>query len=475
MTPCYYVFDCIEAADGRLRIIDANGGVGGGLHMLAAAYGSQGSARQRLRPYLQRLGELANGRRILFVHDPFSSPFPFPDDFFNLVQQFTQYGPFTDWVPDLQSQSSRRSREGEETPEVEQMGVFLDPLASRLRLKIAYCSAARVDQQGTEGMPRPMVLLSGFRERARHRATSAILEPETIGVLVFTGSAARFPDDLKEQPWFQVVNPPLLDHLFECRWLLPFLMRNSEHARLFPRWVPIGMGMRTGEELMDWVRSLHPPNGYPLAVLKPSHTNLEPHVRFLDRTALRALAARQAARRLPYNLAEELIEPRVSHSYEEITGYRGKMLDNLLRTPGAEVHDHGDGTFHYSAPYPFLESTVGYLQEYVESAPIRSRRTGKFHHGGLRVVLFDRKIVSAIYRLDPEPDDGSFREPPRGGAGRWFEAAPPEVEERLQAQLEPFVVEMERRFEAKIASVSDLADLRREWTRAQTTVSGAAG
>jgi hypothetical protein len=464
------VFDCIEAADGRLRIIDAYGGVGGGLHMLAQAYGSQGAARDRLRPYLRRLGEMANGGRILFVHDPFTSPFPFPDDFFNLVQQFTQYGPFTDWVPDLQSQSAVRRKDDEIAPEIEQMGVFLDPLASRLRLKIAYCSATRVDQQSTEGMPQPMVLLSGYRERARQRPGSAILEPEAIGVVVFTGSGARFPDDFKEQKWFPVVNPPLLDRLFECRWLLPFLMRNSEHARLFTRWIPVGMGMRTGDEMMEWVRTLHPPNGFPLAVLKPSHTHLEPHARFLDRTALRALAARQAARRLPYHLAEELIEPRVSHSYEEIAGYRGKLLDNLLRTPGAEVHDHGDGTFHYSAPYPFLESTVGYLQEYVESAPIRSRRTGKFHHGGLRVVLFDRKIVSAIYRLDPEPDDGTFRDPSRVGAGRLYEAAPPEVEERLQAQLEPFVVEMERRFEARIGSVADLASLRREWTHAQTAV-----
>src|SRR5205814_8001635 len=72
--------------------------------------------------------------------------------------------------------------------------------------------------------------------------------------------------------------------------------------------------------------------------------------------------------------------------------------------------DHGDGTFHYSAPYPFLLTTVAMLQQYVEARPVRSRKTNRYHRGTLRVVMFDGRIVSAIYRLHPDPDDGRSEE-----------------------------------------------------------------
>jgi hypothetical protein len=466
VTPCYFVLDCIPTADGAVRVIDARGGVGGGLTMLASAYGGKAAARSRLRPYLERLGEVAGGRRILFLHDPFSEGQTFPDDFFNWVQRFIQYGPITDWVPDLEA--ARRQRvQSDGAPEVEQMGVFLDPLAARLRLKIAYCATARVDYEVADGEHRPRLLLSGYRERARRRPNSVILPPEEVGVLVFSGASARFPDGLTRQSCFPVVNPPPLDRFLENRWLLPLLLEGTPSAALLPRWIPVGMGMRTGAEVMDFTRELNAPGGFPLAVLKPSHANLSPGVRFLDRTALRALAARQPQRRLPPRLAEELLAPRVSHSYEEVSGYRGKLLDNLLRTRGAEVHDHGDGTFHYSAPYPFLQATVALLQEYVEARPIRSRRTGRFHRGILRVVMFDGKIVAAIYRLDPETDNGIFHDLTRAESQLFYEGAPPEEEAALQAQLGPFVEEVERQFRARAQTAADLERLREAWVAQQ--------
>jgi len=467
VSPCYHILDCIPAADGGVKVTDVRGGVGGGMGMLAAAYGGQAAARARLRPYLQRLGELAEGRRILFFHDPFSGGPAFPDDFFNLVQQFAQYSPITDWVPDLHG-LRRKNGEAERPPDVEQMGVFLDPLAGRLRLKIAYCSAGRVDYQATEGMPEPRVLLSGYRERARQRPSSAILMPEEVGVVVFSGCSDRLPDGFKTQPWFSLVNPPLLDELYESRWLLPMLLEGTAAARLLPRWIPVGAGMRTGAEVMEFAGGQEAVGGFPVAVLKPSLTCLSPGARFLGRTAMRALAVHQPERRLPYHLAEELLSPRISHSYEEVSGYRGKLLDNLLRTPGAEVHDHGDGTFHYSAPYPFLESTVGILQEYVEGRPIRSRRTGKYHRGALRVVMFDRKIVAAIYHLDQEPDDGTFRDLARPDVPTFYEGASQDDEHSFQAELAPFVEEIERSLAARVNEEADLARLRQEWVAAQT-------
>lgn len=458
VTPYYYALDCITAPGGELKVIDVHGGVGGGLTMLASAYQGKASARDRLRPYLQRLGEVACGKTILFVHDLFTTGQTFPDDFFNWVQRFIAWGPVTDWVPDLQ-EYRKRQWDTPSTPQVEQMGLFLDPLAAKLRLKLAYCSAARVQYQNG----RPMILLSGYREKARHRGESTVVAPEDIGVVVFSGPSERFPDDLKQQSWFPIVNPPLLDELFENKWLLPALIEGTPAERLLPKWMPVGMGLRTAAEIREFADRLHAPAGFPLAVLKPSHLGLSLGVRFLDRTGLRALIARQPERRIPARLAEECLEPHIAHSYEEVTAYRGKQLDNLLRTPGARVHDHGDGTFHYSAPYPFLESTVGVLQEYVEARPVRSRKTGQVHRGYTRVVMFDGRVVAALHRLDQDPDDGSFRDITRQEVKTFFEGASPEEEAEYQAQLAPFFREVERQFHARIHTREDLVRLRDRW------------
>ena len=461
--PHYYSLDCIPTPDGQLKVIDVHGGVGGGLTTLASAYAGKTAARDRLRPYLQRLGEVAGGKTILFVHDLFTTGHTFPDDFFNWVQRYIAYSPITDWVPDLQ-EYRRRQWDTPRTPEVEQMGVFLDPLAARLRLKIAYCNAARVQHQNG----RPRLLLSGYREKSRQHGESVIVDPAQIGVAVFSGPSERFPEDLKHQDWFPVVNPPVLDQLFENKWLLPALLEGTPAERLLPRWIPVGMGLRTGPEVREFVDALHGPSDFPLAVLKPCHLGLSLGVRFLDRTALRALIARQPETRLPARLAEELLDPLIDHSYEEVTSYRGKQLDNLLRAKGAGVHDHGDGTFHYSAPYPFLESTVGILQEYVDSLPVRSRKTGQVHRGYLRVVLFDGKVVAALHRLDAEPDVGTFRDLTRQEVKTFFEGATPEAEAVIQDQLSPFFAEVERQFEARIRSEEDLIRLRDRWVLDQT-------
>lgn len=462
MTPCYFALDCIPTPDGRVKVLNVYGGVGGGLAMLAAAYGGQGQARARLRPYLEKLGEVARSGLVLFVHDPFVPRQTFPDDFFTLVQRYSECGPITDWVPDLQAQYGDAWESGR-TPEVEQMGMFLDPLASRLRLKIAYCTTVRVDRQDHAAK----VLLSGYRERARRPGTTVILAPQEIGVAVYSGYSDRFPDDFKGQDWFPVVNPPLLDRLLESRWLLAELLKGTRAARLLPRWVPVGMGFRTSEEVRKFGPDQNVPAGFPLAVLRPSHASLGPGIRFLDRTSLRALAARQPTRRIDATLARNLVCPGVSHTYEEISSYRGKLLDNLLRTAGAQVHDHGDGTFHFSAPYPFLECTVSVLREYVEARAIRSRRTGKLHRGSLRVVMFGRKIVAALYRLDQEPDDGTFRDLDRPEVQTFYEGVPPEEEAQLQSRLGPFVQEIEKQFAARVTGEADLAAMRAQWVAEQ--------
>ncbi len=462
MSASYYSFDCIPFADGRLKVIDVQGSVGSGLGELTAGYGGQAGARARLRPYLERLGEIADGRKILFHHDPYHARQSFPDDFFNLVQQYVACGPLTDWVPDLDA-TARGASLGR-TPGLEEMGVFLDPLAGRLRLSIGYCSVVRVDYQTGE----PKLLVSGYRERVRQRGTTKIFAPDEIGVLVFSGNSARFPDDLKRQDWFPTLNPPLLDQVLEHKWLPSFLLQGLPEEALFPRMVPVGMGLRTNHEIAAFARDLSLPSGFPSAVLRPSLQGLYPGARFLDRTALRSLAARQPDHRTPHGLAEELLLPRVSHSYEEISGYRGKVLDNLLRTAGAEVLDHGDGSFHFNAPYPFLESTVGILQEFLDAEPLRSKRTGKLHRGSLRAVLFDGKLVSAIYRFDAESAEGTFRDLSRPEVPVFYEAAPPEQEEAIEGQLSGLARALDEQVTARVHSAGDVESLLRRWLGTQT-------
>jgi len=446
-------------------VVDVRGGIGGNLAMLAA-HGSKSEVRSRLVPYLTRLAEIAGNRRILFIYDPFTAGQTFPDDFFAHVHRYGSYGPITDWVPDLEQY--RRSFQSPPTPpELEQVGALLDPLARRLRLKLAYCTAARVEYQQGE----PRLLLSGYRERARVRPQSVILSPDEIGAAVFGGPSERFPEDLRGRSWFPVVNPPTLDRVLENRWLVASLLEGTPAADLLPKSIPVGMGLRTSSEIREFAAGLQSANGFPIAVMKPSHQGLSSAVRFLDRTALRALAARQPETRLPTTLAEELLTPRIEHTYEEISAYRGKLLDNLLRTSGAAVHDHGDGTFHFSAPYPFLESTAALLQAYVEARPIRSHRTGELHRGHMRAVFFDDQLVAAFYRLDRDRDDGTFRDLTRAGAKVFFESVSSDEESDVRGQLHPFFMELRHQFEGRTHTEESVDRLRRRWVWEQTSCS----
>jgi len=462
--PSYCVLECVPAADGRFRVVDIRGGLGGSFAALAAQ-GARAEVRARLTPYLEKLAALADGKRILFLSDPFYAGQTFPDDFFNLVQRYAAHGPITDWVPDLE-QHRRANRDSSVPQEAEEVARLLDPIAAKLRLKLGYSAGVRIEYQGKT----PKLLLSGYRERGRQRPQSVIRSPEEIGLLVFGGPTERFPDDLRKQNWFPIVNPPLFDRLLENRWLVAALLEGTPAAAALPRWLPVGMGLRTADEVRAFAASLQSANGFPVAVLKPSHQGLSLARRFLDGTALRALAARQPEQRLPAPLADELLNPRIVHSYEEISGYRGKLLDNLLRTSGAAVHDHGDGTFHFSAPYPFLESTAAVLQEYIEPRPIRSRRTGELHRGQLRVLLFQETLVGAIYRLDRERDDGTFKDLTRPEVKVFFEPVSEEDEAALQEQITPFFGELRAQFEGRVRSREDLGRLRRRWVQEQTAV-----
>jgi hypothetical protein len=461
----YCILDCVPTPGGGLVVVDIRGGLGGDLVPLSA-HGSRVETRARLLPYLERLGDVAQGRRILFIEDAFAAGQTFPDDFFNYVHRFGSYGPVTDWVPDLE-QYRRRNRDNAVTPGVERVAALLDPLAAKARVKLSYCSGARVEYQ--QGVPK--LLLSGYRQRARQRAQSVILAPEEVGVAIFGGPSERFPDDLRRQSWFPVLNPPVLDRVLESRWLVSTLLSGTPAEALLPRWIPVGMGLRTSEEVREFAATLGAPNGFPLGVLKPSHQGLSLALRFLDRTALRALSARQPERRIPARTALELLTPRIVHSYEEISGYRGKLLDNLLRTRGAEVHDHGDGTFHFSAPYPFLESTVAVLQEYVEARPIRSQRTGELHRGHLRVLLADDHLVAAVYRLDRDRDDGTFRDLTRAEAKVFHEYVPESEEATVRAQVVPFFAELRSQVEGRIRSDADIDRLRARWIEDQAAPS----
>lgn len=465
MLPSYCVLECVPAADGRFRVVDVRGGLGGSVAALAA-HGARSEIRDRLVLYLQQLGALANGKRILFLSDPFNAGHTFPDDFFNYVQRYASYGPVTDWVPDL-AQARRAHRDTSSADEVEEIARHLDPLAARLHLPLGYCAGARVELQ--EGAPK--LLLSGYRERGRQRPQSVVQAPEDVGALVFGGRTERFPDDLRQQSWFPVLNPPVFDRLLESRWLVAYLLEGTQAGELLPRWIPVGMGLRTSEEIRQFTASLQAASGFPVAVLKPSQQGPSSAVRFLDRTALRALAARQPERRLPLSLAEALYTLRILHSYEEISAYRGKLLDNLLRTRGAAVHDHGDGTFHFSAPYPFLENTIAVLQEYIEARPIRSRRTGELHRGHLRVVLWDDRLVAAVYRLERERDDGTFRDLTRPEVKVFYEPVSSEQERLLEEQVVPFFRELRRQFTGRVQSLEDLDRLCRRWVQEQTELS----
>ena len=336
-------------------------------------------------------------------------------------------------------------------------------LARRHRLDCAYCDHLEVVEQAGE----LRLLATNYRTRYGRVGESRYLRPDEVGALAYSGLSERFPHGLRGRSWFPVVNPPPTDRFFESKWLLPALVEGTPASECLPREIPVGMGLRTAAETRAFVDELSPRPGFPRCVVKPNHLAESIGIHFLELEAAYALAAAQPAERLPRRRAEALWRPLIAHEYDEVLEYNGKQLDALLHAPNARVEPGAGGEFRYLAPYPFLESTVGLLQEFVDGEPFPSRRTGKRHKGYLRVMFFDGQLIGALRRLLTAPDDGRWRDLTAPEVETFLEPAEPAEEERLQVDLERFFSVVEERFAARCASSEDLEAFAREWALSQ--------
>ena len=460
--PRIYALNALRRPDGRLTIFDVQGSIGSSMSQFAAAYGTVREARDRIWVYLERLATLAAGKRILFLFDPYATAHTAPRDLLRLVSEQAAYAPQAAWIDELkeyrQQHADRRALDTAGLTEV------LERLTRRHRIPCGYCDRLELEERHGE----QQLLLTNYRRRFRDVGESVFLPPAEVGVLVFSGLYERFPFLLREQAPFPVVNEPLVDLFFECRWLLPALLKGSVEAQKLPRELPIGMGLRAADEVRAFVDDVSPRAGFPRCVSKPNHLGHSIGIEFLTHEEAYALADRQPKRRISRERAAELLAPPVVHQYDELLAYGGKQLDALLHHPEARVEPGDGGAFRYVAPYPYFESTVGLLQEFVDGQPILSRRTGKQHKGYMRIVFFDGRVLGAMYRLVDEPDDGAWRNLLSPDVETFLESVPEEEEALLQEDLSSFFGEVERRFEASVGGEADLRRMRQDWVLSQT-------
>ncbi len=460
MTPLLLVLECVAALDGSFRILGVQGGSGADFTSILAGSGGRAAARTRLRPLVRHLGEIAQGRRVILLRGDARSAPTRPADFFSVAQRFRAFCPMLDWVPDQQAAALRDSPP--RASNVDDWISLLEPVASRMKVRLGGCTGIGVD----ESAPGAALLLSGYRERGRQRGASVVMPADEVGAVLLLGPVESVPRGSESLEQIQWLNPPLLDELLDNRWLVTSLVDGAPSGSLLAPWIPVGMGLRTADEVRRFSLEVAPSNSGAVAALTPSHRSVGTRSRVLDRTAVLALAARQPERRL---LAEELasvLSPRLVHTYEEVTGYRGSQLDALLRTPDGRVTDQGDGTFQFSAPYPFIENTVGVLRQYVDTRPVRCRRTGRNHRATIQAAVLGDQVLSCWYDFKPQEFEDSSTRDVR--VTPTMEPTPSETLGELQDALGPFVKELSSQFFARVQSRGDLRRLRDRWIMEQT-------
>ncbi len=264
-------------------------------------------------------------------------------------------------------------------------------------------------------------------------------------------------------PGLPVCNHPLVDFALErAKWVFRTLATRDrpELSDLFPREVYVGMGCSTSKEVADFITSLEPAAGMPAAVLKPLATHAGVGISFLGLDDLVELQQEVAetARHLPA-LRETLQEAgRRPFPYTKEDFLAGAFIWDLSEGPSpaqwrdlrwaqlelgpeekrrwlAQAFPEEEALLTMHRP-PLIELGTYILQEFVPARPVVSRRDGRPHRGYLRALFLGRELVAAVYRFARQEQEG-FTDLADPAVPTFFGAAPPEVEERLEAELGP--------------------------------------
>jgi hypothetical protein len=261
-----------------------------------------------------------------------------------------------------------------------------------------------------------------------------------------------------------VCNHPLVDFSLErAKWVFRTLATRDrpELSDLFPREVYVGMGCSGPEEVAEFTASFRPAPGMPAAVLKPLATHAGVDINFLGvgdlgrlkrdvaETTRHLPAVREALRnayRRPFPYTQEdflagafiwdLSEGPSPAQWRDLRWAQMELSAEDKRRWLAQAFPEEEEALLTMHRPPLIELGTHILQEFVPARPAVSKRDGRLHRGYLRALFLGERLVAAIYRFERQEKEG-FTNLADPGVPTYFEAAPPEVEERLEAELGP--------------------------------------
>ncbi len=481
----YYAFDVIPYQD-SFKIIDVTGTNGGGIAKLRTAYG-RAVARNKSKIFVSRLGELANGKiiifaqerpRVYFVHGRTKEAEKF-------YRENLGWKPLLYWRRDA-ARCLRKLRIEENSDGYNQNveeGRIIERCAKDLGIDVVFGCHTMIYRNRFE-------LAYQRREYDNYNEESSSIKTSDVGLYVHWGKIRDAQSEFiaKKFPNITVINPPNLDRIMECKWYFRELVKMQGLDHVFPKSIPVGMGLSTYYQARDLLAQLNSKNNWPVVVLKPSMTWGGWGVRMINPQDINKFLGKICVKSSDFNL-EELVENSVvTADWNEDADISrcGIMTDEngCCFSPGWDLWEDLEKknkrikelfeekqkkipkrSKHHISPrfFPLFEYASGFLEEFLQPGIIRSKRTGQEHAGYIRVCVFDKEIIIAMWRLQKDPYNGQYQSFVGENCRTFFEGCDQDTEQRLKEFLTPVINAFEAEFFKRIQSINDLFLFRNDY------------
>ena len=483
----YYAFDVIPYQD-SFRIIDVTGTNDGGIDKLRTSYGRP-EARKRAQRFVSRLGELAQGKTVIFAQER-------PRVYFvhgrtreaeKIYRENPRWKPLLHWRRDA-ARFLRKARVEEESRgynlNVEE-GKIIEKAARELGIDVVFGCHTQIYRNRFH-------LVYQRRTYDDYDEKSSPIKTDNVGLYVHWGNLRdSLPCFIERKfPNINLVNAPNIDRTMECKWYFREFARLNGLEDAFPRSIPIGIGLSTYDQTRQFLSKINPENGWPLVVLKPAMTWGGWGIRMINPQDINKLLRKTCVKSSNPDL-EELVEDSVvvadwNEDAEISRCSNMSTQDGCCFSPGwdlwqdlekqdkkiKELFEEKEKKIpkkykFYCTPrfFPLFEYASGFLEEFLQPGIVRSRKTGQEHAGYIRVCVFDKKIIIAMWRLQQEPFNGQYQSFIGGDCRTFFEGCSEDVEQRLQEFLTPVITAFETEFFKRIHSVNDLFKFRNEYLK----------
>ncbi|NOQ55446.1 MAG: hypothetical protein GQ477_01425 [Nanohaloarchaea archaeon] len=222
------------------------------------------------------------------------------------------------------------------------------------------------------------------------------------------------------------------------RLLIKYFCNDINLDDIFLNEIYLGMGLSSYNEIEQFVCSLSENDVDLLAVKKPMCTHYGTDVSFLNKDVL-----------------DDMIEIE-KDIYPQLESVRNRIW--LANESGFNFskNDLVNGAFDWPwinsygrRVYPFVEMGSYILQEFVDTMPVESFKTGKMHQGVIRAQVVGGQTVAVMYRLpEEEYSKGKFVDMTLKENRTFFERADDDLESRVFDFLSHILTSLEENLKA---------------------------